>query len=108
MEIERRVNQEWPNDVPRYAWRRFKDQSHEYQLTMTHLHGQLDRHECYVSHMEPEALIPNRIDRRINLGWPAGTLIYAWRRFEDLPHDQQLQLRHLQGQIARYEAMDGR
>lgn len=46
METERRVKQEWPKDVPRYAWRRFEDQSREYQLAMMHLRGQLDRHEA--------------------------------------------------------------
>lgn len=44
--VERRVNCEWPKDVPRYAWRRLEDQPREYQMAMAHLRGQLDRHEA--------------------------------------------------------------
>ena len=39
METERRVNRDWPKDVPRYAWRRFEDQPREWQIQMTYLRG---------------------------------------------------------------------
>ena len=45
MRSERRVNTEWPKDVPRYAWRRFEDQPIEWQRQMMYLRGQLDGHD---------------------------------------------------------------
>lgn len=40
---ERRINEEWPTNIPRYAWRRFEDLPLDHQLQLMYLRGQLDR-----------------------------------------------------------------
>lgn len=46
MSHERRINTEWPKDVPQYAWRRFEDQPIEWQRQMMYLRGRLDGHDA--------------------------------------------------------------